>query len=53
MHSAYTNAGSGGSGVVIVQYPGLSAFFTGGDVSVTDGWVTHRFSTPGHWTLTA
>jgi hypothetical protein len=53
MHSAYTNAGAGGSGTVIVQYQALSPFFTGGDsVTVNDGWVTHRYSTPGNWTLT-
>jgi len=53
MHSAYTSGGTGGSGTVIVQYPGAAAFFKGGAVSVNNGWVTHRFSTPGHWTLTA
>jgi hypothetical protein len=53
MHSAYSNAGTGGSGTVIVQYQAFSAFFTGGEVSVNDGWVTHRFSTPGNWSLTA
>jgi hypothetical protein len=53
MHSAYSNAGTGGSGTVIVQYQAFSAFFTGGTVSVNDGWVTHRFSTPGSWSLTA
>jgi len=54
MHSSYTNGGTGGSGTVIVQYQALSAFFTGGDsITVNDGWVTHRWSTPGNWTLTA
>jgi hypothetical protein len=53
LHSAYSSAGSGGSGLVLVQYQGSTSFFNGGTVSVSNGWVTHSFSSPGNWTLTA
>lgn len=57
MHSAYTNAGNGGSGAVYVQYAATSAFFTGGEIQITSdngvSYVTHKFITPGSWTLKA
>ena len=53
MHSGYTSAGTGGSGLVLVQYQGSTPFFNGGTVSLSDGWVTHSFSSAGNWTLTA
>lgn len=50
-HSASTPAGVGGSGTVIVQYAANSAFFTGGAITVANGLVTHKFDTPGTFTL--
>jgi len=52
-HSSYTPAGTGGSGLVVVQYPGVTPFFQGGDqVTVNNGIVTHVFTTLGNSTLT-
>lgn len=52
-HSNYTGAGFGGSGLVVVQYPGVVPFFLGGDtVTVNNGLVTHVFTTLGSSALT-
>lgn len=43
--SNYQSSGlAGGSGVVIIRYPGSSARFTGGSVSVAGGYVYHTFT---------
>lgn len=43
------NGKAGGSGVVIVRYPGNSAVGTGGTVSTSGGYVYHRFNSSGNF----
>ena len=51
-HSNYTNAGFGGSGLVVVQYSGTVPFFTGGDrVTNANGVITHYFTALGSASL--
>jgi hypothetical protein len=38
---------NGGSGVVIVSYPGTTQRATGGSVSISGGYVIHTFTTSG------
>jgi hypothetical protein len=53
-HSNYTDAGRGGSGIVVVQYSGVSPAFLGGnEIIVKDGYVTHKFTSVGRTSLTA
>jgi hypothetical protein len=47
LHGGQTTGGSGGSGMVVVQYPAGRAFFTGGTITVDNGVVTHVFTTTG------
>ena len=42
LHSAATSAGRGGSGIVVVQYPG-SPSFNGGEIRYNNGVTTHVF----------
>ena len=42
-----TTAGSGGTGIVIVRYPGTTQFFTGGTLSYANGYVIHTFYAGG------
>ena len=42
-----TTGGSGGSGIVIIRYPGTVQFFTGGTLSYANGYVIHTFYTSG------
>jgi hypothetical protein len=42
LHSAATSAGRGGSGLVVVQYPG-SPSFNGGEIRYDNGVTTHVF----------
>ena len=39
--------GTGGSGIVIVRYPGNVQFYTGGTVNYTNGFITHIFLSSG------
>ena len=39
--------GSGGSGVVIVRYPGNVQFYTGGTVTYSNGYIVHNFTASG------
>jgi len=40
-------AGSGGSGIVVVRYPGNVQFFTGGTVTYSNGYIVHNFTANG------
>ena len=42
-------AGSGGSGCAVIRYIGNAATATGGTVTVTGGYVYHRFNTSGNF----
>lgn len=43
----YCGGRRGGSGVVIISYPGTSAFATGGTITNSDGRVFHTFTSSG------
>ena len=44
--SYYDNVpGAGGSGLVVVRYPGSAAAATGGNISISGGYVYHAFTT--------
>jgi hypothetical protein len=45
------NGGSGGSGIVIVRYPG-STKATGGTITSGNGWTVHTFTGNGTFTYT-
>ena len=49
----FGSAGSGGSGVVIIAYPGAVARATGGniDTSSRSGYVVHTFTSSGTFTV--
>lgn len=51
LHSGASLTGSGGSGGVYITYSGFSPAFTGGEITIDQGYVTHRFITPGVYTL--
>jgi hypothetical protein len=40
-------SGSGGSGIVVVRYPGSVQFFTGGTLSYANGYMIHTFYASG------
>jgi hypothetical protein len=40
-------SGSGGSGIVVVRYPGNVQFFTGGTVNYNNGYIIHIFTASG------
>ena len=44
--------GNGGSGIVIVAYPGNVQQATGGTVVISGGYVYHKFTTVGTSTFT-
>ena len=48
--SATGNGGSGGSGVVIISYPGSTQQMAGGTVTVAGGNVIHTFTSSGYLT---
>ncbi|CAB4128974.1 hypothetical protein UFOVP112_116 [uncultured Caudovirales phage] len=52
LHRAATNAGNGGSGTVVVQYPANTPVFSGGAISNSNGLITHIFASPGSSALT-
>jgi len=39
--------GTGGSGIVVVRYPGTVQFFTGGTLSYANGYIIHTFFASG------
>jgi hypothetical protein len=39
--------GNGGSGIVVVRYPGTVQFFTGGTLSYANGYIIHTFYASG------
>ena len=45
-------AGNGGSGIVIIAYPGAVQQATGGSVTITGGYVYHKFTNVGTSTFT-
>lgn len=45
--------GTGGSGIVIVRYPGNVQFFTGGTVNYNNGYIIHIFTSNGTLAPTA
>ena len=47
LHGGQTSGGQGASGIVVVQYPGTQAVFTGGTITVNNSVVTHAFTTTG------
>ena len=46
-YNANTTAGNGGTGVVIIRYPGTTQFFTGGTLSYANGYIIHTFYATG------
>jgi hypothetical protein len=44
--AGYTGA-AGGSGIVIVRYPGNIVFYTGGTVNYNNGYISHIFNSNG------
>jgi hypothetical protein len=40
-------SGAGGSGIVVVRYPGNVVFFTGGTVNYNNGYIIHIFTASG------
>jgi hypothetical protein len=46
LHGSQTSGGRGGSGLVVVQYPGIP-LFTGGTIANNNGIVTHVFTSSG------
>ncbi len=49
--NATLTGGAGGSGIVIIRYPG-SPRATGGTISQADGYTIHTFSSPGTFSIT-
>ena len=47
-----TGGGTGGSGIVIVRYPGNVQFYTGGTVHASSDGIVHRFTSSGTLTPT-
>jgi len=48
-----TGSTAGGSGVVIIRYPGTTQFFTGGTLSYANGYIIHTFYANGTLVPTA
>lgn len=46
-NSSGGGGGSGGSGIVILRYGGTTARASGGNVTITGGYVYHKFTTSG------
>ena len=42
---------AGGSGIVIVRYPGTSALATGGNITFNGGYVYHTFTSSSTFTI--
>ena len=42
-----STAGAGGSGIVVVRYPGNIVFYTGGTVNYNNGYISHIFNSNG------
>jgi hypothetical protein len=42
-----TVGGAGGSGIVVVRYPGNVQFYTGGTVTYSNGYIVHNFTANG------
>jgi hypothetical protein len=40
-------SGAGGSGIVVVRYPGNVQFYTGGTVTYSNGYIVHNFTANG------
>jgi len=49
-NSVGTSGGSGGSGIVIISYPGSTQQMAGGTVSIVGGNVIHTFTSSGYLT---
>jgi hypothetical protein len=47
------DGGSGGSGIVVIRYPGTTQFFTGGTLSYANGYISHTFYANGTLAPTA
>ena len=45
--SSYGSGANGGSGIVIVRYPGTVQFYTGGTVNYANGYIIHTFYSNG------
>ena len=45
--SVYASGANGGSGIVIVRYPGTVQFYTGGTVNYANGYIVHTFYANG------
>jgi hypothetical protein len=43
--------GNGGSGVVIVRYPGSTTRASGGTIYTSGGYVYHKFTSSGTWSF--
>ena len=44
----YPTGAAGGSGIVIIRYPGSSSILTGGTITTSGGYVYHTFTTSGY-----
>ena len=44
---SYSPAPAGGSGIVVVRYPGNVQFYTGGTVTYSNGYIVHNFTANG------
>jgi hypothetical protein len=45
--SDVAGSGAGGSGIVVVRYPGNVQFYTGGTVTYSNGYIVHTFKATG------
>jgi hypothetical protein len=52
-YNANSTAGNGGTGVVIIRYPGTTQFYTGGTLSYGNGHIIHTFYATGTLAPTA
>jgi hypothetical protein len=50
--TSFAGGTNGGSGIVIVRYPGNVQFFTGGAITYAGGYIVHRFYASGTLTPT-
>ena len=46
-NGSFSVSGSGGSGIVVVRYPGNVQFYTGGTVTYSNGYIVHNFTANG------
>jgi hypothetical protein len=49
--SGVYRGGTGGGGVLIVRYPGNEVYAVGGEIYKQDGYVYHKFTTDGDFTV--